>query len=261
MIRIIFILLFLSICLPIQAKDMRFIQVTDTFYNTENEQSAESLKNVVSDINKQRGVEFVVFTGNNIAKPTIDNLEGFLEEANELKVPYYVVLGNKDVSKQKKFGKKEYVEVLRKKVKAHRKIESPNYVFEKKHIVFIVADGSKDVIPSSIGYYKADVLSWLDEQLNLYKDKNVVILQHFPIVPPAEKESKYTFKADEYLKLLSRHNNVKAVFAGHFGVDNEQTVNGILHVATGNSPKYRIIDMTDYETQTPTFWSVIKEVK
>ena len=232
MIRIIFILLFLSICLPIQAKDMRFIQVTDTFYNTENEQSAESLKNVVSDINKQRGVEFVVFTGNNIAKPTIDNLE-----------------------------KKEYVEVLRKKVKAHRKIESPNYVFEKKHIVFIVADGSKDVIPSSMGYYKADVLSWLDEQLNLYKDKNVVILQHFPIVPPAEKESKYTFKADEYLKLLSRHNNVKAVFAGHFGVDNEQTVNGILHVATGNSPKYRIIDMTDYETQTPTFWSVIKEVK
>ena len=112
-----------------------------------------------------------------------------------------------------------------------------------------------------MGYYKADVLSWLDEQLNLYKDKNVVILQHFPIVPPAEKESKYTFKADEYLKLLSRHNNVKAVFAGHFGVDNEQTVNGILHVATGNSPKYRIIDMTDYETQTPTFWSVIKEVK
>lgn len=241
------------------AKDMRFIQVTDTMYNSLDESSVEKLQTLVSEINKEPSAEFVIFTGNNITKPTIDNLEGFIKETNNLKIPYYVVLGNKDVNKQRGVGKKEYVSFLKKNVKSHKKIESPNFVFEKNGIVFIVADGSKEVIPSSMGYYKADVLKWLDEQLTFYKDKNIVIFQHFPLIPPAERESHYTFKADEYLKLLTKHPNVKAIFAGHFGVNNEQVVNGILHVATRNAPYYRVIDMTDYETQNPTFWSVIKE--
>ena len=230
------------------AKDMRFIQVTDTMYNSLDESSVEKLQTLVSEINKEPSAEFVIFTGNNITKPTMDNLEGFIKETNNLKIPYYIVLGNKDVNKQRGVGKKEYVSFLKK-----------NVCPEKFHIVFIVADGSKEVIPSSMGYYKADVLKWLDEQLTFYKDKNIVIFQHFPLIPPAERESHYTFKADEYLKLLTKYPNVKAIFAGHFGVNNEQVVNGILHVATRNAPYYRVIDMTDYETQNPTFWSVIKE--
>lgn len=245
--------------LSVFAKDMRFIQVTDTLYNTADEKSVERLQNLVSEINKEPAAEFVVFTGNNISKPTVENLEGFLKETKDLNIPYYVVLGNKDVNKQRGLGKKDYVNLLRKNIKQHKKIESPNYVFEKDNVIFIVADGSKEVIPSSMGYYKADVLKWMDEQLTFYKDKNVVILQHFPIIPPADRESHYTFKADEYLKVLAKHDNVKAVFAGHFGVNNEQTVNGILHVATKNAPYYRVIDMTDYDTKTPVFWSVIKE--
>ena len=250
---------FIFCSMSVFAKDMRFIQVSGTLYNTEDDKSVEKLQNLVSEINKEPATEFVVFTGNNISKPTVENLEGFLKETKDLKIPYYVVLGNKDVNKQRGLGKKDYVNLLKKNIKSHKKIESPNYVFEKDNIVFIVADGSKEVIPSSMGYYKADVLKWLDEQLTFYKDKNVVIFQHFPIIPPAARESHYTFKAEEYLKLLAKHSNVKAVFAGHFGVNNEQTVNGILHVATQNAPYYRVIDMTDYDTQTPVFWSVIKE--
>ena len=92
-----------------------------------------------------------------------------------------------------------------------------------------------------------------------YKDKNVIILQHYPIIPPATKETHYTYKADEYLKLLSEHKNVKAVVSGHFDVNKEQEVNGILHISTKNAPIYRVIDILDYETKNPTFWSTIKE--
>lgn len=236
--------------------DMRFIQVDGVLLNSKDTKPFEIL---VEKINNEKNVEFVVFTGNNISCPKKENLEAFISIAKKLDRPYYVVLGQKDVNLQKAFGKKDYVRVLQKKTRTHRKIESPNYVFKKKNLVFIVADGSKEVIPTAMGYYRDDVILWLDEQLDEYADKNVVILQHYPIVPPSKRETHYTYKAEDYLKLLSEHKNVKAVVAGHFGVNNEQTYEGILHIATKNAPVYRIIDILDYETSNPTFWSTIKE--
>ena len=44
------------------AKDMRFIQVTDTLYSISDEKSVEQLKNIVNDINHESGTQFVVFT-------------------------------------------------------------------------------------------------------------------------------------------------------------------------------------------------------
>lgn len=254
---LVFFTLFVA-TIAVNAENLRFVQVSDTLFSLSDEKSIENLQNVIQDINKQRNVSFVIFTGNNIAKPNKTDLEGFIEMAKELNVPYYVALGNKDVNKQKDFGKKEYIKVLSKNLRRYKKIESPNYVFEKAGVIFIVADGSKEVIPSPIGYYKADVLSWLEEQLNLYSDKNVVILQHFPIVPPAKKESHYTYKAEEYLAILAKHKNVKAVIAGHFNVNNEQKVNGILHISTEKAPSYRIIDLLDCDTDSPSFWSICR---
>ncbi len=236
--------------------DMRFVQVDGALYNSTNK---ESFKNLIEKINKEKNVEFIVFTGNNISKPNQDELKNFLNESKELNKPFYVILGQKDVNKQKKLGKKEYMEILHKNVRTYKKINSPNYVFEKKDIIFIVADGSKEVIPTPMGYYKEDVILWLDEQLDKYKNKNVVILQHYPIIPPSKKETHYTYKADEYLKLISEHKNVKAIVSGHFDTNNEQEYNGVLHISTKNAPVYRIIDILDYDTKNPTFWSTIKE--
>lgn len=245
------ILALLISVLPTFSADMRFIQVSDLAYpNTQFER-------MVKDINKQKNVEFVVFTGNNISKANEENLKGFLKTAKSLNSPFYIVLGNKDVNKQKKLGKVEYLKVVSKLNRTHKNIESPSYVFEKNKVVFIVVDGSKDVIPDSVGYYRAQTLEWLNNELEKYKDRNVVILQHFPIIPPVIKDFKMTYKADEYLNLLSKHKNVKAVISGDYGVNKEQEVNGILHVSTANAPTYRIIDILDCDTKNPTFWSTI----
>ena len=238
------------------AADMRFIQVDGALYD---KNSTTKFNDLISKINKEKDVKFVVFTGNNIAKPNPKLLEEFLDNAKNLKYPYYIVLGQKDVSKQKNMSKLEYMEIVQKKVKTLKKVESPNYVFEKNKTIFIVLDGSKDVIPLPSGYYRPEVLKWLDEQLSLYSDKNVVILQHYPIVPPAKKETYYTFKAEEYLETIAKHKNIKAIISGHFNVNNEQTVNNILHISTKNAPTYRVIDILDYETANPMFWSTIKE--
>ena len=242
--------------LSVYSADMRFIQVDSALFNSKN---IKSFENLINKINSEKNVKFVIFTGNNINSPNKNELKIFLKKANKLNAPYYIVLGQKDVNLKKNLGKTEYIKTVRKSNHTHFFIKSPNYIFNKNDIIFMVADGSKEVIPSSIGYYKEDVMLWLDENLEKYQNKNVIIIQHYPIIPPIQKETHYTYKADEYLQLLSKHKNVKAIIAGHFNTNSEILANGVLHITTQNAPKYRIIDLLDYETANPTFWSTIKE--
>ena len=255
---LVFVLFFLFSIISAHSNDMRFVQVDGAFFNANDKTSVSRLEKVVEDINKQKNVEFVIFSGNNIAKANQKNLENFIKIAKNLNTPYYFALGYKDVNKQKEFGKKEYFNYLRKKAKSHRRIFSPNYVFTKKDVVFIVVDGSKEVVPSTQGYYKPNSLDWLEKQLNKHFDKNVVILQHFPIIPPEKRELYQTYKADEYLELVNNHKNVKAIFSGHFNMNKEITYENILHVSTANLPQYRIVDILDYDTEKPIFWSTLK---
>jgi predicted MPP superfamily phosphohydrolase len=250
--------IFFSICSAF-SDDMKIVQVDNLMFSASNPKSLKTLEHLIQDINKQKNVDFVVFSGNNIAKPNVNDLEVFLVNAKKLKSPYYIILGNKDVNKYKNLGKEDYVKLLQKNVKTHKKITSPNYVFEKNKLIFIVVDGSKEVLPSSIGYYKTDVLDWLEEQLIKYNDRKIIILQHFPLIPPAKRESHYTFKADEYLELLSAHDNVLAVISGHFGTNKEQEHGGIMHLSAPGVPSYKIIEILDYDSEKPEFWSITKQ--
>lgn len=247
-----------GMCGICEAKDMRFVQISDVRYSAGSDN--QTFANVIQDVNKQKNVEFVVLTGDNLNKPSTDDLDGFIKEAKKLNCPYYIVIGDKDVNKLKHLSKVEYVKYLKKHIRKY-KPETPSYTFIKDNIVFIVADGAKDVIPGTNGYFKEDVLTWLDNELTKYQDKNVIILQHFPIIPPSEKEAYYTFKPEEYMKVLAKHNNVKAVISGHFGVNNEQSVRGVSHISTAGIPDYRIIDVMDADTPNPTIWAQLKQAE
>ncbi len=239
--------------------DFRFVQIDSLQLSVNDEKSVQNMQNIIKNINNLKNVEFVVFSGDNIGSPKKENLECLIKNAKNLKKPYYIVLGSKDVSKSKHFGKKEYLKILTTKTKTHKKIISSNYVIEKKDLVFIVLDGSKNVITTPNGYYNEKTLDWLENQLSIYADKKVIIFQHFPIISPNKKESRQTFKPERYLELLENYKNVKAIFAGNFDVNSEKEVDKILHVTTASAPQYRVVDIMDYETENPTFWSVIKE--
>lgn len=249
---------FLVFSSTVFADDMRFVQISDARFSADNE--VNILSEAIKDINKQKNVEFVVFTGDNLSKPAKKDLEEFLKETKQLKCPFYVVLGEHDVNKHKDLSKAQYFHLIRKST-GKCKQSTPNYIFEKHNLVFILLDGSKDVIPSTNGFYKSETLDWLDVQLSANQDKKVFIFQHFPIVAPSKKENYYTYKPEVYLTLLKKHNNVQAIFAGHFGINKEEKVNGITHVSTSGLPTYKIIDILDYETDNPTIWSTLKEVK
>ena len=136
-----------------------------------------------------------------------------------------------------------------------------NYTFKKGDIVFIVVDGSKELIPTMSGYYNKNTIEWVNKQLTKYSTNKVVILQHFPLANKADNEYYYTYNILEYMQMLSKHNNVIAIVTGHYNKNDEIMHNGIYHITTPRSSdgSYKIIDIdadNNYEIYT-----LLKEIK
>jgi predicted MPP superfamily phosphohydrolase len=262
----IFIILFTLLILPVYSKEIKFIQITDShvsgfgenYAQREIETSQKVLTNTIKDINSISNVDFVVFTGDNIDQANENDLKSFLKIANHLNVPYYVVIGNHEVFQSQKFGKKEYMKTVSKYSKNCR-AKNANYVFKNKGLIFIVLDGAKEVIPGPAGYYKKDTLAWFDKKLQKYKDKKVVVLQHFPVVAPYYNRTHTTYKPENYEAVLKKHSNVIAIFSGHYHANAEVEKDGVYHVSTPalveNPHNYKIVEISlnnkkDYQIYT-----------
>ena len=221
------------------AGEIKFIQITDSHFSAVGKEytqrdvgnSKNYLEKTINDINSIKNVNFVVFTGDNIDQANSTDLQLFLEIANKLKVPYYIVIGNHEVFKSQNLDKKEYMKIVRKYSKSC-KPRSANYIFKKKGIVFIVVDGAKEIIPGPAGYYKKDTLKWFDKQLTKYENKNVIVFQHFPIVAPYYNRTHTTYNVADYEAILKKHSNVIAIFSGHYHANGEIKKDGIYHVST-----------------------------
>ena len=240
---------------PVLAKNIKFAQVTDMYYKGK----SQVLNNIIQDINKNSDIDFVVFTGNNIGRANQQNLKNFLSDIRKLNKPYYIVLGNKDVSKSHDLDKKTYMSTVRKYNLLHPK--KTNYTFKKGDIVFVVVDGSKELIPSMNGYYSKDTIAWVNKQLTKHSSNKVVILQHFPLANKADSEYYYTYNILEYMQMLSKHNNVVAVVTGHYNKNDEVMYNGVYHITSPRSSdgSYKIIDI-DTDNNNAVY-TLLKEVR
>ena len=263
---ILFLFIFQA-CSMAMDKSIRFIQVTDAHFNPNIENTKEILTQTVKDINNQKDIAFVVFTGDNIDKANEKHLEEFMKIVKKIHAPYYLVLGNHDVFKSQNLSKVRYKEIVRHhRIWLHR---SWNYSFKKNGYVFIVADGAKEVIPGAAGYYRADTLKWIDKQLTKNADKPVIIFQHYPIIESPEfgkgaLRTHRTYQAEKYLDMLSKHDNVIAIVSGHFHVNSEVMQNGVYHINTPtlqkDPPTYKIIDVVHKKGLSPIIYTQLKEV-
>lgn len=248
------------------AEELKFIQITDSHFSAvgkdysqrDVEKSEGVLEKTIADINSVSGVNFVVFTGDNIDSANEDDLKSFLAIANKLNVPYYIVIGNHEVFKSQNLDKKEYMKIVRKYSKNCRP-HSANYVFKQKGLTFIVVDGAKEVIPGPAGYYKKATLAWFDKELTKHKNEKVIVLQHFPIVAPYYNRTHTTYNTKDYEDVLKKHTNVIAIFSGHYHANGETTKDGIYHVSTPaliEAPhNYKIVEISmknkkDYQIYT-----------
>lgn len=262
--NIITLLSLLLIQTSVFAEAVKFVQVTDSHFKTNDEHRAEILKATVKSINDEKGISFVIFTGDNIDSPNAEYLPEFVKIVNKLDVPYYLVIGNHDVFKNNGLSKVQYLEIVKDNNFLY-KYKTPNYVFKKNGFVFIVVDGAKEIVPGSNGYYKKDTLEWLDKQLTKHKNDKVVIFQHFPLIMNKELTSHMVYKKDEYLNILDKHDNVITIITGHLHTNYEVMRNGVYHITSptllSEKPVYKVISISTTKEFSPMVYTELKEVE
>ena len=237
------ITVFFLTCLSSFSQNVKFIQATDVHMTKDNFKFLEQF--IDEDINKKHSdIDFLVFSGDNINRPNEKDLDLFLGIIKKAKPPVYVIPGNHDLYKQNDMDNVVYMKKVKKEL-GHYHSSKPNYIFEKKGIVFITMNGVKEVIPGPNGYYRESELKWLDKNLTKYKNKKVVIIQHFPLVDTSTKGHSL-YKKDAYLEVLKKHSNVIAVLSGHYHYNYEGMQDGVYNIVTskfGNNNNYKIIEI------------------
>lgn len=248
------------------AENIKFVQIADAHLSVDSEFSEKALKSAIEDINKQQEISFVIFTGDNINNPKQENLRAFLKIVDKLNVPYYLALGNHDVYKSGGLSKAKYFEIV-KENNLFFPQRKPNYAFKKNGFLFLIVDGSKEVIPSSVGYYRENTLTWLDKQLTKNEKINVIIMQHFPILSPdgevGNTKNSNTYKAEEYQNILEKHKNVLAIVSGHLNTNAENMKDGVYHIMSPSiltmPQSYKIIDIVTTKEFSPIIYTQLKE--
>lgn len=261
--------LFMFTCLSVFAdntKSIKFVQVSDAHFSADSDYTQKVLKSAISDINSLQDVSFVVFTGDNVNSPNESNLKAFLKIVKKLKVPYYIAIGDHDVYKANGLSKARYYDMIHEHNWFMFK-HQPNYKFKKKGFVFLVVDGAKEIIPGSVGYYREGTLAWVGEELAKNKDKDVIILQHFPIEYPDNAEASVkthkTYKVEQYKELIDKHQNLLAVVSGHFHTNSENMTNGVYHISTPSlialPQSYKVIDIVTTKEFSPIIYTQLRE--
>ncbi len=228
---------------------LKIVQLTDVHYSSKGcnkgarmrESSGDLLKDAICQINTMPDVDVVVFSGDSIDTPSKNDLIEFSKIANNLKYPWYNALGNHEAGIGGGLNKETYFQVLSSINLNYSSLSflKPYYVITpKKDYKIIFMDGVIDCRVSSNGYFSAEQLKWLDEKLTYYKDKKVIIVQHFPLVEPIKSQGHKILNDKEYFDILDKHNNVVAVLAGHYHCPKAVKRNGVMHITTPSLIQY-----------------------
>ena len=216
--------------------DESFTVISDVHLNsdkTENKMTS-SIKNLLQAVKmtNESNSECVIFLGDNLHSANRYDLAMFSKIIKKINKPVYVTVGNRDLSKTKGLVKEDYYRILNKF--SNNKLKTvPSY---KKHgdLIFIFLSGVNEGIPGYRGYYKPNELDYLDKILTKFKDKKVIIFQHFPVIEPKIDETRKTVKPENYFKVLTAHNNVIAVISGHYHTEGIFENDGIKHISVAS---------------------------
>lgn len=217
-----------------------FAQISDDHYSSANTntsyrltaESGELLQDAIDQINSTPDVDFVMFTGDMVNTPYEKEVMKFLTFANQLKYPWYAVLGNHDVCIGGNLSKKLYWQILN----SH----NPNFNFPKTYYSFVPKKGYKvigldtiiDTRITANGKLGAEQLKWLDNELAKSKHDVVLIFMHGPLVEPMHSSNHKTLDADEALGILHKYKMPMAVFSGHYHTTKITQDGNVLHVST-----------------------------
>ncbi len=245
----------------IQISDTHITDREDTSYKMLSS-SKELLKDAILSINKIMGVDFVMFTGDMVDSPTLDNYKSFFTILSELNYPSLVTFGNHDSamcladSDECTQGMK-IDEVLDFVKKCNR-----NYMFDNTYYAFSPKTDYRIVVLDPVirnevtanGYMSDEQLQFLDNELNQNQDKVVVIFQHHPPLEPFKSDDHSIVNAQAYLDILKKYKNPIVVISGHYHATKIVREKNVIFINTPSLVSYpnafRQIKITNYRDRT-----------
>jgi len=172
--------------------------------------------------------DFVVNTGDMVSSSNIARWSEFLEQSKAITVPYFLTVGNHDVSDKKS-------EALYKE-----EVDLPGnelyYSLTVDDSLFIFLDSN---IPGQDRKITGDQYKWVEQTLAASDQKYKFVFVHHPLYPEKGLGHHYGGSLDKYPKERDRLESlfvkygVNIVFAGHEHLYLRKMVGGIMHIITG----------------------------
>lgn len=230
------------------AQELKIVQLSDIHYdsvliNIDSRmygESRELFQAAIDDINSLKDIDAIVSSGDNINRPSKKDFFNFLKTSKQLKVPFYIAIGNHDVGLLGNSTKRFYINTMKKHY-PHIKPEGKNtyYITDSiKGYKFIFLDGVIDAQLSAHGFFPKEQLVWLDNKLKTNENYKIIIVQHHPVVPPFEGGTHDVVNSDEYLEIIDKYDNVIAVLSGHYHCVKATIRNNVLHAAAPSLVQY-----------------------
>jgi 3',5'-cyclic-AMP phosphodiesterase len=203
------------------------------------EKSVPLFIDTLRQLGRLQKLKFVIFGGDQVqAGPRDrDSLFVFQEWTKQLDLPYYILLGNMEVSPvpgASKLSKADYLLAWRGRGVGPGR---PSWSFEPEKGVRIIG---LDVTVDGKPYGKADpeALAWLRNELEASrKARLITIVTHQLLSPTTQKDTMPEWSLwmvqnrIEVQELLEQYPNVRLVISGHHHVSRVETIGNITYVA------------------------------
>ncbi|HYK77833.1 MAG TPA: PQQ-binding-like beta-propeller repeat protein [Daejeonella sp.] len=150
------------------AQSFKFAFVSDTHIGSET--GEEDLRRTVADINLQKGLDFVLLTGDITEMGTNAEIKLAKSILSQLTIPMYILPGNHDTGWSESGG-----------VSFIREFGYDKFVFEHKGFKFIGC-ASGPYVRMSDGHIPRDATVWLDSVLtSTPKNQPIIFANHYPL--------------------------------------------------------------------------------
>lgn len=240
---------------------IKFAQVSDIHFSTVREDNGYKLlsktkpllEDAISQINKEKNIDFVMITGDGTDRPDKQSLYDLMKVLNTLNYPWYCVLGNHDTVTDGFLTKTNWLKIVTEQ-NPYMQFDSTYYSFKPKSgYRVIVMDGAKNKGISSNGIIPQEQLTWLDSILAKSKKDTILIFIHFPLLPPFDSPNHEILNAKEFKSVLNKYNMPIAIFSGHYHMTKITKHGNILHVSTpslaGYPNAFRVIQVNNKRNQ------------
>jgi 3',5'-cyclic AMP phosphodiesterase CpdA len=228
---------------------LHFAQISDIHLSTLGNyeeilsgQAADFLAEVLTSLNKQEDLDFVLFTGDLFNIPTDQNVTLFQQVVQLLHKPYYIIPGNhdrRDLNSSEGLTQRHFAQLFNPQLKDRPSAPTLQAGYWSVTVNPRVQLIGLDSIRATDwgGFIDEPQVVWLKDQLVVHRDKFIILAVHHPfhrLAPIDDHPHWRNFVCDDgpdMLRLLDQYPQVKLVLTGHHHQTKADLLGARLHLA------------------------------